>query len=111
MLAIALVSCGLRIVCPPTAAAIAGTAFAIFEGCKEVKEVRVREEEASLCRVSATLVLTNEARLSASGVAVRKERAYHAASASALYALQKHRRREEFDVSFGGPEDTRGCSR
>ena len=92
---------GFRIVVTPVAnAAFSHDAFSIFESCKEVSEVCVCESEASLFTVSAMLVLTDDTRLSVRGVSRQKERAYQVASASALYALHRHRRREEFETCF-----------
>jgi hypothetical protein len=83
------------IVCKPPYPA-ANDAFSIFESCKEVKEVRLcDEQDASLYSVRAVLVLTDDTRLHARGAALQRHRAYHVASASALYALDRHRRRHE----------------
>ena len=71
-------------------------AFEIFRYAKEVEKVDIRCTacDAGYC-VDSTLVLRDARRLQSHGVACRQEKAYHKASASALYALEKHRREEE----------------
>ena len=72
---------------------VADRAFAIFESCKEVSEVQLYEEsDQSLSSVYAVLILGDGTCLRVRGAARQKQRAYHVASASALYALNKHRR-------------------
>ena len=72
---------------------VANRAFAIFESCKEVSEVQLYEEsDQSLLSVYAALILGDGTSLRVRGAARQKQRAYHVASASALYALNKHRR-------------------
>ena len=72
---------------------VANSAFAIFKSCKEVSEVRLYEEpDRHISSVYAVLILSDKTRLCVRGAARQKHRAYHAASASALYALNEHRR-------------------
>lgn len=95
MFAIALVASAFHIdACPRHR--IAMHAFEIFRYAKEVEKVDIRctECDAGYC-VDSTLVLRDERRLQSQGVACRQEKAYHKASASALYALEKLRREEE----------------
>lgn len=99
MLAIAIVTIAFSIVCNPPYPP-AKDAFSIFEYCNDVKEVRLCEQDAPLYSVRAVLMLTDDTRLYACGAALQRHRAYHAASASALYALNKHRRRNEPETCF-----------
>ena len=91
MLQILVATIAFRIVSNPTST-FADNAFSVFKYCKNVKEVYLlcKEEQNALFSVGATHVLDDDARIHVCGRATQKQRAYHAASASALYALNKH---------------------
>lgn len=77
---------------PPSRCAV--KAFEIFGSCRGVKTVHVKcSEDNNMYRVDSVLVLDGE-ELHSNGFALEETRAYHVASAKALYAFQKHIRSE-----------------
>lgn len=71
-------------------------AFEVFEFCRGVEEVYlICKENESGYRVESILVMGDNHRVYSHGISQRKDTAYHQASASALYALQKYTREKE----------------
>ena len=93
MLPYLLVFYGLRFTSTKSLPMVATDAFGIFESCREVKEVCLNDAFIQgMYRIESVLVLDDDTRLMTCGDAQTLERAYHMASAKALYELSMYRR-------------------